>query len=105
MRLYAKIVPIIVTIGPKIMIFCGTPFFHFAFKNNETYYYITDYFKVRIQKNYCTKTLNYSTKSNYYLYNFIVYSHNNLKSIGFLWRSTRIPIPFELFIFYFVFFL
>ena len=50
MRIYAKTVPIVVTIGTIIMTFDVTAFFHFAYKNNETYYYISDYFKVQSEK-------------------------------------------------------
>ena len=50
MRIYAKTVPIVVTIGTIIMTFGAIAFLHFAYKNNETYYYISNYFKVQIAK-------------------------------------------------------
>ena len=50
MRIYAKTVPIIFTIGTIIMTFGATAFLHFAYKNNETYYYLSDYFKVQSTK-------------------------------------------------------
>ena len=78
MRIYAKTVPIIVTIGSKIMIFCMN------LKIMIPIIVLLIILKCKMQKNYCTKTINYSTNSNYYWYSFIMYSHNNLKSISFL---------------------